>query len=118
MHDQFQLIAEHYIYQLLGGRLLVLGASQPTDNELSLLASSGVFLNLESHDSHGGLVALKTWPKTYALKSHSNDVTLFLVTTCLCLWLCTFLPLHVTFIKIIGLVLAIHALLKDAKNLL
>ena len=35
----------------VGGRLLVLGASQPTDNELSLSASSGVFLNLESHDS-------------------------------------------------------------------
>ena len=29
----------------VGGRLLVLGASQPTDNEP---ASSGVFLNLES----------------------------------------------------------------------
>ena len=29
----------------------MLGASQPTDNELSLSASSGVFLNLESHDS-------------------------------------------------------------------
>ena len=29
----------------------MLGASQPTDNELSLSASSGVFFNLESHDS-------------------------------------------------------------------
>ena len=36
----------------VGGRLLVLGASQPTDNELSLSASSGVFLNLESQQRH------------------------------------------------------------------
>ena len=36
----------------VGGRLLVLGTSpQPTDNELSLSASSCVFLILESHDT-------------------------------------------------------------------